>query len=314
MGAIIPAGQVAWGLQLPIQSQSLNFVQPWEADAGPDELARITQAADRAGAHYVGVCDHIGVPRPADEKMSSTWYDTVATLGWLGALTERVRLLSHVYVLPYRHPLATAKAFATLDRLTGGRVILGAGAGHLESEFTVLGVDFETRGAQVAEAIPVIRAAFAEEYPTVGGPGAEVGVGMGPTPVQDGGPPIWLGGSSKAAIRRAATLADGWLPQGPPPMGMSTALEFIRTEREAAGLPAAFDIGATAGPIYLGTPDFEVESYTATGSAEQIAERYRKLTAKGINQLQFGFRGRDAAEVADQIERFGAEVAPLLTD
>ncbi len=312
MGAIIPPGQVVWGLQLPIQSQSLNFVQPWEADAGPAELALITQAADRAGAHYVGVCDHIGVPRPADEQMSSTWYDTIATLGWLAALTERVHLLSHVYVLPYRHPLATAKAFATLDRLSGGRAILGAGAGHLVSEFAVLGVDFETRGSQVAEAIPVIRAAFAEEYPTVGGPGAEVGVGMGPRPVRDGGPPIWLGGSSKAAIRRAATLADGWLPQGPPPMGLSAALELIRTERAAAGLPEAFDIGATAGPVYLGTPDFEVEAYTATGSAEQIAERYRKLTAKGVNQLQFGFRGRDASEVADQIERFGAEVAPLL--
>jgi len=312
MGAIIPAGQVAWGLQLPIQSQSLNFVQPWEPSAGPAELARIAQAADRAGAHYVGVCDHIGVPRPADDMMSSTWYDTIATLGWLAALTERVHLLSHVYVLPYRHPFATAKAFATLDRLSGGRAILGAGAGHLESEFSVLGVDYATRGSQVAEAIPVIRAAFAEEYPTVGGPGAEAGVGIGPRPVRDGGPPIWLGGSSKAAIRRAATLADGWLPQGPPPMGLSTALEFIRTERESAGLPAAFDIGATAGPVYLGTPEFEVEPYTATGSAEAIAERYRKLTAKGVNQLQFGFRGRDAAEVADQIERFGAEVAPLL--
>ncbi len=312
MGAIIPTGQVVWGLQLPIQSQSRNFVQPWEATAGPAELARIAQAADRAGAHYVGVCDHVGVPRPADEQMSTTWYDTIATLGWLAALTERVHLLSHVYVLPYRHPFVTAKAFATLDRLSGGRAILGAGAGHLESEFTVLGVDYDTRGSQVAEAIPVIRAAFAEEYPTVGGPGAEVGVGMGPRPVRDGGPPIWLGGSSKAAIRRAATLADGWLPQGPPPMGLSAALELIRAERAAAGLPEAFDVGATAGPVYLGTPDFDVEPYTATGSAEQIAERYRKLTAKGVNQLQFGFRGRDAAEVAEQIERFGAEVAPLL--
>lgn len=314
MAAVIPSGAVVWGTQLPVQSQSRNFAQPWESTAGPDELAAVATAADRAGAFYVGVCDHIGVPRPADETMSSTWYDTIATLGWLAALTERVHLLSHVYVLPYRHPLATAKAFMTLDRLSGGRAILGAGAGHLESEFAVLGVDYAGRGSAVADAVPVIRAAFADEYPTVGGPGAAVGVAMAPRPSRDGGPPIWLGGSSTAALRRAATLADGWLPQGPPKMGLSAALEFIATERDAAGLPAAFDTGATVGPVFVGDPDFDVEPYTLRGTPDQIAERLRKLTAKGINQLQIGFRGVDAAQVVDQIERFGAEVAPLLTD
>lgn len=312
MAAIIPAGQVVWGLQLPIQSQSTSFVQPWEPAAGPAELASIARAADAAGAFYVAVCDHVGVPRPADEAMSSTWYDTIATLGWLGALTQQVHLLSHVYVLPYRHPLATAKAFMTLDRLSGGRTILGAGAGHLESEFRVLGVDHESRGRQVDAAVPVIRAAFAEEYPTVGGPGAESGVGMAPRPARPGGPPIWIGGSSKAAIRRAALLGDGWLPQGPPKMGTSAAIELIRSEREQAGLPAEFDLGVVAGPVYLGTPDFDVEPFINAGGAEQIAERLRRFASKGMNQLQVGFRGRDAREVCDQIGRFGAEVAPLL--
>jgi probable F420-dependent oxidoreductase len=312
MGAVIPPGQVVWGLQLPIQSQSTNFAQPWEADAGAAELAMIATAADDAGAFYVAVCDHVAVPRPADEVMSATWYDTVATLGWLAALTSQTHLLSHVYVLPYRHPLATAKAFMTLDHLSGGRAILGAGAGHLESEFTLLGVDHAGRGRAVEDAIGPIRAAFVEEYPTVGGPGAEVGVGMAPRPARAGGPPIWIGGSSKAAITRAARLGDGWLPQGPPKMGMSNALAHVREVRAEAGLPEAFDVGVTAGPVYVGEPDFEVEPYTSTGSAEQIAERLRKFPPKGINQLQLGFRGRDAAEVADQIQRFGAEVAPLL--
>ncbi len=312
MGAIIPAGQVVWGLQLPIQSQSTSFVQPWESSAGPAELAMIARAADDAGAFYVAVCDHVGVPRPADESMSSTWYDTIATLGWLAAQTRQVHLLSHVYVLPYRHPLATAKAFMTLDRLSGGRTILGAGAGHLESEFRLLGVDYASRGAAVEQAIGPIRAAFVQEYPTVGGPGAEVGVGMAPRPDRPGGPPIWIGGSSKAAITRAARLGDGWLPQGPPKMGMSHALAHIREVRARAGLSESFDVGVVAGPLYLGDPDFELEPYASTGTAEQIAERLAKFPAKGINQLQLGFRGRDANEVADQIGRFGAEVAPLL--
>ena len=250
------------------------------------------------------------------------WYDTIATLGWLGALTKQVRLLSHVYVLPYRHPLAAAKAFLTLDHLSDGRAILGAGAGHLESEFEFLGVDFESRGQQLEESVAVIRAAFAEEYPTVGGPGAQVGIGMSPRPAARtllGGAslPIWIGGSSKVAIRRAALLGDGWLPQGPPKMGLSNAISFIRSEREAAGLPVAFDLGMNFGSVFLGPADFDLELFArgpaVQGGAEEVAERINKFAAKGINQIQLRFLGKDAQQVCDQIEQFGAEVGPLLS-
>jgi probable F420-dependent oxidoreductase len=312
MSALLGPGEVAWGLQLPIQSHSTAYVQPWELDAGAEDLAQLADAADRAGATYVAVCDHVAIPRPADEAMSTTWYDTVATLGWLGGRTRQVHLLSHVWVLPYRHPLATAKAFSTLDHLTGGRAILGVGAGHLESEFRLLGVDHESRGRAVAEAIPVIRAAFAEEYPTVGGPGAEVGVGVAPRPARPGGPPIWVGGSSKAAIRRAALLGDGWLPQGPPPMGTRAALDLIRSARADAGLPEAFDIGVNCEPVHLGTPTVEVPDWALTGEPEQVADRLRRYPQRGMNQLQVRFLARSADEWCEQVERFGAEVAPHL--
>ncbi|HTO01991.1 MAG TPA: TIGR03619 family F420-dependent LLM class oxidoreductase [Microthrixaceae bacterium] len=312
MGAIIPAGTVAWGLQLPIQSQSTIFVQPWESTAGPEELLSVAQAADRAGALYVGVCDHIAIPRPADEKMSTVWYDTIATLGWLGAQTERVHLLSHVYVLPYRHPLTVAKAFTTLDLLTGGRAILGAGAGHLESEFEVLEVDFDSRGQQVEQALPLIREAFENAYVTAGPSGSERSVGVAPRPARPSGPPIWVGGSSKVAIRRAALLADGWLPQGPPKMGLTRAIEMISSERAEAGLSEAFDIGITGGPVFIGKPGFEVGEYTLVGSVDQVAERLRRYASRGINQIQMQFLGVDASQVCNQIEMFGAEVAPLL--
>lgn len=313
MAAVIPSGTIAWGLQLPVQSNSTSYAQPWEATAGPTELAAVACAADRAGAFYVAVCDHVAIPRPADEVMSTTWYDTIATLGWLAAQTERVRLLSHVYVLPYRHPLQTSKAFLTLDVLSGGRAVLGVGAGHLESEFALLGVDHAGRGRAVEEAIPVIRAAFSDEYPTVGGPGSDVGVGMAPRPVQPGGPPIWIGGSSPAAMRRAAELGDGWLPQGPPMGGMRAGIARIRELRRSAGLPEAFDMGVNVEPIHIGTPGFEVPEWTLTGSPEQVAEglsRYRRLD---VNQWQLRFLGRSADEVVEQIERFGAEVWPLVT-
>lgn len=312
MSAAIPPGTVAWGMQLPIQSLSNSYAQPWEHDAGPAELAEMVRAADRAGAFYVAVCDHVAIPRPADEAMSYTWYDTVATLGWIAGITERVHLLSHVFVLPYRHPLVTAKAFTTLDRLSGGRAILGAGAGHLESEFRLLGVDHASRGRAVEAAIPVIRDAFENDHPTSGGPGAEVGVGVGPRPVRPGGPPIWIGGSSRAAIVRAARLGDGWLPQGPPKMGTRAAIELIRSERQAAGLPEAFDIGVNCEPVHVGTPGHDVPEWTLTGEPERIAERLARYPERGMNQLQLRFEVASAAEWCEQVERFGAEVAPLI--
>jgi probable F420-dependent oxidoreductase len=314
MAAVIPDGEVVWGLQLPIQSQSTIYVQPWETTAGAAELGAIAEAADRAGACYVAVCDHVAIPRPADESMSTTWYDTVATLSWLAARTERVHLLSHVYVLPYRHPLVTAKAFTTLDHLSGGRAILGVGAGHLRSEFDLLGVDHEHRGATTDEAVEVIRAAFEDEYPTVGGPGADVGVGVRPRPHRPGGPPIWVGGSSRPAMRRAARLGDGWLPQGPPEMGMRAAVEFIRSERAAAGRPERFDLGINGAPVRLGPARSDDPDWTVSGSADEVAAAVRRYRAVGANQLQLRFLADSAGEYADQLERFGAEVWPSVVD
>src|SRR4051794_14629709 len=167
MPDLIPAGTLVYGMQLPVQSQSTIYAEEWEAGAGVAELADITRAADRSGFYYVAVCDHIAIPRPFDEKMNTSWWDTVATLGYLAALTERTHLMSHVYVLPYRHPLVAAKSFLTLDELSGGRAILGVGAGHVQGEFELLGLDFERRGKVLDQSIDVVRAAFTDEYPAV---------------------------------------------------------------------------------------------------------------------------------------------------
>ena len=120
--SILPAGRLVVGMQLPIQSQSTIYAEPWEADAGADELAAVARAADESGFWYVAVCDHIAIPAEQAKTMSTSWWDTVATLGWLAGITSRTRLLSHIYVLPFRHPLVAAKAFSTLDAVSGGRV------------------------------------------------------------------------------------------------------------------------------------------------------------------------------------------------
>src|SRR4029453_3908006 len=102
---IVPPGRLATGMQLPVAAQSTVFAAAWEAHAGPAELLRVAQACDRAGFFYVAVCDHVAIPRSHAATMSTTWYDAVATLGWLAAATRSVRLLSYVYVAAYRHPL-----------------------------------------------------------------------------------------------------------------------------------------------------------------------------------------------------------------
>ena len=277
---------VAFGMQLPVQSQSTLFVQPWEAIAGVAELVQVTQACEAAGFDYVAVCDHIAVPPAQAEAMSTEWWDTIATLSYLAAVTERVRLLSHVYVLPYRHPLVVAKAWATLDALSGGRAILGVGAGHVEGEFDALGVSFSDRGRLLNEAIDAVRAALAErdQRPRIVQPAL----------------PIWVGGSSKPAMRRAAERGDGWLPQGPPEGGMEAGIRFVLEHRAATRGDDPIVLGALSGPL--------------RGSPEKIAGYLRTYADLGVHQIQVSFVSRSADELCEQIAAFAADVAPLVND
>lgn len=314
MAAIIPSGKLVFGMQLPIQSQSTRYAKDWEATAGIDELEAITRRCDANGFFYVAVCDHIAIPKPQDEVMSTSWWDTLTTLGYLAGVTQHVNLLSHVYVLSYRHPLVAAKGWLTLDAVSKGRAVLGVGAGHVEGEFDLLGADFAGRGAVLSESIDVIRAAFEDEYPVHDGPLFQVeDAGLRPRPVRAGGPPIWVGGSSLPAMRRAAERGDGWLPQGPPEMGMRKGIEFIREHRaEVLGPDVPIDIGALTETIYVGTPDFEVGELSLTGEPDHIAERLRRYTKVGVNQIQISFHSRSADELCDQIDAFGRDVAPHL--
>jgi probable F420-dependent oxidoreductase len=299
-----------YGMTLPIQGQSKLMAEAWEASAGPSELAQVARACDEAGFDNVSVCDHVAVPRNLADRMSTVWYDPVATLGWLAGITARVRLLSQVYVLPYRQALQTAKSFATLDALSGGRAVLGVGTGHVEAEFTALGVPFAERGRLTDEAIVELRRRFADEWG--GGLSDADDLGQRPRPLQGGGPPIWVGGSTAPARRRAALLGDGWLPQGPPGIGMRAAVSEILALREAAGRSGEpFAMGDMA-VFYVGEPSWETGRYCLAGSPERIAEFLAGRAAIGVTHVQVRLRSRDAAELEDQIELFAGSVAPLV--
>ncbi|MFD9979383.1 TIGR03619 family F420-dependent LLM class oxidoreductase [Streptomyces massasporeus] len=300
-------------MQLPVQSQSTLYAEGWEAEAGPDDLLEIARAADRAGFDYLASCDHVGIPRRLAAAMSTVWYDPVATLAFLAAATEHVRLLSHVAIVGLRHPLLTAKQYATLDHLSGGRLILGVGAGHVQEEFEALGVDFRQRGPVLDECLDALRAALGpDEFPEHHGKlYAFEGLGQRPRPAQDR-VPVWVGGSSPPAVRRAALKGDGWLPQGDPRDRLPAQIARIRELREQAGVQAPFTVGAIVEPLYVGTPRWEVGRRTLTGGPQELAESLRAYRAMGVHQIQVRFRSRSRGELIDQIAAFGAEVAPEL--
>jgi probable F420-dependent oxidoreductase len=296
---------VRFGMQLPVQSQSTYYAEPWEAASGRAELAAIATACDRAGFDYIAVCDHVAIPAEKADAMSTVWFDTIATLGWLAGITTTTRLLSHVWVPAYRHPLVTAKAFATLDELSGGRAILGVGAGHVEKEFEVLGIPFADRGRLTDEALDGIVAAWRDEF---GWPGGEFG--QRPMPVTEGGPPIWVGGSSPAALRRAAQKGDGWLPQGTTKPEMPGAIESIRAKRERYGRTGGFTFGAIMRPVFLGDPGpgWELGKATLAGDVDRIRREVADYEAMGVDQVQVRFRSRSAQDYVEQIERFSIDI------
>ncbi|MGP4044144.1 TIGR03619 family F420-dependent LLM class oxidoreductase [Streptomyces sp. 2A115] len=300
-------------MQLPVQSQSTLYAEAWEADAGPDDLVEIARTADRSGFAYLASCDHVAIPRRLAAAMSTVWYDPVATLAFLAGVTERVRLLSHVAVVGLRHPLLTAKQYATLDHLCGGRLILGVGAGHVREEFEALGVDFERRGFVLDESIDALRSALgADEFPSHHGKLYDFeGLGQRPRPTQSR-VPFWVGGSSPAAVRRAAVRGDGWLSQGDSRERLPDQIARLWRLREEAGVADSFTVGAITEPLYVGEPGWAVGRRTLTGGPEALAESLRAYRAMGVHQIQVRFRSRSRNELVDQMAAFGADVAPLL--
>ncbi|AJT66437.1 TIGR03619 family F420-dependent LLM class oxidoreductase [Streptomyces chattanoogensis] len=307
----LPEGRLAYGIQLPVQSQSTLYAENWEAAAGPADLVEVARAADLHGFAYIACCEHIAIPRRLAAAMGTTWYDPVATLAYLAAVTERVRLLSHVAVVGLKHPLVSAKQYATLDRLSGGRLILGVGAGHVREEFEALGVEFGRRGAVLDESIDALKAALGpEEFAEFKGVRCTFsGLGQAPRPVQTPRPPIWVGGSSPAAVRRAAERGDGWLPQGDRRDQLPGQIATLQALREAAGVEEPIAVGAIAEPLYVGEPTWDVGRRTLAGAPERIAESLREYRAMGVAQIQVRFRSRSSSELTDQMAAFGTEVA-----
>ncbi|OMC44000.1 TIGR03619 family F420-dependent LLM class oxidoreductase [Mycobacterium sp. IS-1264] len=184
----------------------------WEKTASIDDLAQIAEAADQLGYHHLTCSEHIALPAAERARRGTRYWDPLATLGYLAARTQRIRLATHVLVLAYHHPLEIAKRYGTLDKVSKGRLILGVGVGSLKEEFDLIGAPFDDRGPRGDDALRALRASLSVVEPAYRGEFyAFDGMVVDPCAVQEH-VPIWIGGRTLRSLRRAATLADGWAP------------------------------------------------------------------------------------------------------
>jgi probable F420-dependent oxidoreductase len=199
--------------------------------ANPALIQRFAVSAEALGLDDVWVSEHIIVPRDKFPR-SPLFYDPVLTLTWVAAVTKRVRLGTSVLVLPMRHPLPLAKELATLQNLSEGRLILGAGVGWLEPEFAALGVPFKERGRRLDEGLAMMRAVWTQDPVTFHSRTIPAVIeGMTMTPMPSHPIPLWLGGSSDAAIRRTIRIADGWHGSGLTSAAAAPIVARLRAER-----------------------------------------------------------------------------------
>jgi probable F420-dependent oxidoreductase len=230
----------------------------------PTDYGEVARRAEAAGFESVWMPEHLVFPAempstyPYSESgqppvyPGSPLYDPWVTLAYVAACTRRIRLGTHVYILPLRHPLVTARAVTTLDVLSGGRAILGAGVGWLEDEFHFAGESFANRGRRSDEIIGLLRTLWSEKIVDFQGEFYALGpLRFEPKPLQKPGPPIEIGGITPPALRRAARLGDGWLATGRMELGelerAVRRLHALRDEAGRAALPFEVSIGSALG-------------------------------------------------------------------
>jgi probable F420-dependent oxidoreductase len=305
----------------------LANARPW---ATADSILTLGMRAETLGFDSLWVSDQVVIPGRVDSwfPYSPTGvypiagyrniFEAFSVLAVLAGRTNRVQLGTSVLVLPQRQPLVVAKQWATLDALSGGRLILGVGTGFMREQFEALGADtFERRGQATDEAIRMLRAVWAAE-----GEVSFAGVVYRfaplwflPKPAQRAGPPIWIGGLNRRAIRRAAELGDGWHV-------VATGLDQLR--RGVAELHALLERFGRApadvtisGVLHLyrpgDRPDPATGDFFLYGSAEQIAARVRAYHDAGMEYVILNAESHETAtEMFEAIEFFASEVRPIL--
>ena len=300
------------------------------AGAEPDALADIAKQGDRLGFYCMVMPDHILQPNQVDstypysltgdilaagQSGDGEWPEQITTLAYLAGVTERIRLVTSVMIIPYRNPILTAKMVSTLDMLSKGRLILGAGVGWMEEEFELLDAPpFAERGAVTNEYLEAFIELWTKDDPKFEGKYVNFSnITFLPKPVQKPYPPIWIGGQSKPAIRRAARLGDAWHPVGAipatplEPEELAENLVLLREYAEKAGRdPSKIQVSVKA-PLY-DSGDSSGPRRRFTGSADAVRQDVQTYSDVGVTHLIFDFRTADPHQTEDRMAQFAEEV------
>lgn len=312
----------------------IGFFAPHVGASSRDGIARACNIADELGADILWAVDHIAFPygfeavypyathefgESPDRPLE--WWDCLSVLTYLAARTERVRIGTGVLVLPYRHPLATAKAIATIDQLSGGRVLFGVGVGWLRDEFDALQLHpFDARGTVTDEQLAIIKAVWTSERASFTGRFYEFpDVSVTPKPVQRPHPPILVGGNSPAALRRTVRVGDAWHALMLLPEEMVEHRDRLHTMAQEAGrdeqIPISLLVGTTLtrDPSVLPGLDDAHRRQAMVGTVEQVVDQLVAYRDAGVAHVHT-FVGTDDSiglhDPVDGMELFLREVWP----
>ena len=302
--------------------------------ATPERLGIIARHGEKLGFDALLTGDHILVPRniastyPYTEggefpgSSSGESMEQITLLSYIAGQTSKIRLVTSVLIVPHRNPLIAAKSLATLDVLSGGRLVVGVGVGWMREEFEALGLPpFEERGAVTDEYIRAFKVLWTEDDPSFDGKYISFdGIDFLPKPVQKPHPPIWVGGESRPALRRTAELGDGWYPLGSnPTYPMGTPQELKAGMARLAQYAERFGRDPSELEIIYRTHQFELRPEPAgadrlpfIGNAEQIAGDIRSYEDMGVTSMVWDFlRQTDDLDVMlGRMEDFATQVWP----
>ncbi len=279
------------GIVTPVLTRLPRAHAHWEAEAGIAEVERVVVAAERLGYDFATCSEHVAIPQDVAATRGATYWDPLATFGYLAARTTTIRLATFVLVLGYHHPLAIAKRYGTLDRICGGRLILGVGVGSLEEEFALLGAPFPGRGEQGDDAMRALRAAFGDPTPRYEGSHYRFeDFVVDPCGVQRD-VPLWVGGRTGRSLRRAVGLADGWAPFALRPDEVAGLLNAARDTEAWAQRSAALDVVLQPAP--------PLDPIDAPGPTQETLATHRDA---GATALALQFRHRSPDHYLEQLE------------
>ncbi len=283
--------------------------------ATPEIIRGAAARAEALGYDSVWVSDHVVVPHANVANFGTTIFDPLITLGVVAGATSRVRLGTTVLIVPYRQAVVTAKMVASLDALSGGRVILGVGAGWVAAESAMLGVPFAERGPMTDEYLRAMRELWTSPSPSFAGKYVRFDdLHFEPKPVQKPHPPIWVGGHGRASLRRAAEFGAAWHPINRSPAELRAGVaELARQSRDRGrATPPALTLRNDVRILKPGesAPPSAHGGRVVTGEPAALVDQIAELAACGVEELVLELLAADGAELEAQMAAFAERVRP----